>query len=59
VPSLTAAWPRRLRRAHSRRLARQYAFYNGPAPRYEAARNDTCEQHHRKLPCKRCAGDTR
>lgn len=45
------------RRAASRRLAREYAFYNGPAPRYEPARNDTCSTHRRKLPCKRCAGD--
>lgn len=45
------------RRAHSRRLSREYAFYNGPAPRYEPARDQTCQRHHRQLPCKRCAGD--
>jgi hypothetical protein len=54
MPSFTAAWPRAQRRAHSRKLAREYAFYNGPAPRYEPATNPTCDTHHRKLPCKRC-----
>lgn len=42
------------RRAISRDDARRNVHYNGPAPRYEPARNDTCMRHHRKLPCKRC-----
>jgi hypothetical protein len=47
-------WSRAWRRAVSRDEARKHAHYNGPAPRYEPARNDTCERHHRKLPCTRC-----
>lgn len=46
------------RRAASRKLARQYAFHNGPAPRHEPARDLSCHVHHRQAPCKRCAGDT-
>lgn len=53
------AAPRAERRRNSRRLARQQAAavhrYNGTTPRYEPAYSPTCEQHHRKLPCKRCA----
>jgi hypothetical protein len=45
------------RRAYSRKLSREYAFYNGPAPRYEPARDRSCSVHHRQLPCKRCTGD--
>lgn len=52
-------WTREARRALSRREARRHAFYNGPAPRYEPARDQSCTAHHRTLPCKRCAGDTR
>jgi hypothetical protein len=47
-------WSRAWRRAVSRDEARKYAHYNGPAPRCEPVRNDTCQAHHRKLPCKRC-----
>ncbi|MHA6764702.1 hypothetical protein [Streptacidiphilus sp. PAMC 29251] len=52
-----AAFTRSMRRAINRDQARKYAFYNGPAPRYEAARDHSCLTHHRQLPCKRCAGD--
>lgn len=52
-----AEFTRSKRRAHSRVQAWKYAFYNGPAPRYEPARDLSCHQHHRQLPCKRCAGD--
>lgn len=47
-------WSRAWRRAMDRDQARKHAAYNGPAPHYEPARNDTCTTHHRKLPCKRC-----
>lgn len=47
-------WSRSWRRAISRNDARKHVLYNGPSPRYEPARNDTCTAHHRKLPCKRC-----
>lgn len=44
------------RRAISRELARRDAAYNGPSPRYEpAVGNPTCPDHHRALPCSRCA----
>lgn len=47
------------RRAVSRRTGRQQtaAMHNflGTAPRYEPARDHSCERHHRKLPCARCA----
>jgi hypothetical protein len=52
----TLAFTRPKRRAESRDKARQFAFYNGPAPRYEPARDLSCHRHHRQLPCKRCAG---
>ncbi|GAB2696030.1 hypothetical protein [Kitasatospora kifunensis] len=55
MTSFTAAWPRSQRRAASRKLSRQYAFYNGPAPRHEPARDQSCHVHHRQAPCKRCA----
>ncbi|MHB9861957.1 hypothetical protein [Streptomyces sp. YIM S03343] len=63
MPSLPAGYRLRAtradRRAVSRRTARQQTAamhgFLGTSPRYEAARNDTCEQHHRKLPCTRCA----
>lgn len=51
------AFTRPLRRAASRDQARKFAHYNGPAPRYEPARDQSCHVHHRQLPCKRCAGD--
>lgn len=54
-PLLFVPLPRSARRTFSRDLARKFVRYNGPAPRYEPARNLTCEQHHRRLPCKRCA----
>lgn len=51
--------PRSERRAVSRRTGRQQtaAMHNflGTTPRYAPARNDACGQHHRKLPCTRCA----
>jgi hypothetical protein len=53
----TLAFTRTKRRALSRIEARRFAHYNGPAPRYEPARDHSCQQHHRQLPCKRCAGD--
>ncbi|MFC1418585.1 hypothetical protein [Streptacidiphilus cavernicola] len=52
-----AAFTRSKRRAISRVEARRFAFYNGPAPRYEPVRDTSCHQHHRQQPCKRCAGD--
>lgn len=55
MPKTLTPWSRSWRRAISRDEARKHAFYNGPEPRYEPARNDTCSQHHRSLPCKRCA----
>jgi hypothetical protein len=52
------AAPRSARRAVSRDKARAqadaYFAFVGLAPREEPARNNTCPQHHRKLPCKRC-----
>ncbi|MEE1838195.1 hypothetical protein [Streptomyces sp. SP17KL33] len=49
---------RSARRRVSRKTARQQtaAMHNflGTAPRYEAARDTTCERHHRKRPCARC-----
>lgn len=54
TPERHTPWSRSWRRAMSRDEARKYAAYNGPAPRYEPARNDTCTRHHRKLPCTRC-----
>jgi hypothetical protein len=53
----TLAFTRSKRRAVSRVEARRFAHYNGPAPRYEPARDLSCSVHHRQLPCKRCAGD--
>lgn len=53
----TLAFTRPKRRALSRVEACRFAHYNGPAPRYEPARDLSCHQHHRRLPCKRCAGD--
>jgi hypothetical protein len=50
--------PRAARRALSRKGARHFAHYNGPAPRYEPARDTSCPIHHRQAPCKRCAGVT-
>lgn len=59
MPVYRPAVPRSERRAVSRRVAREQAAAMhralGTTPRYEPARNLTCEQHHRKLPCKRCA----
>lgn len=53
--------PRSARRRASRVIARQQAgtYFNfvGLAPRYEPARDTSCQQHHRQQPCKRCAGD--
>ncbi|MFF1284283.1 hypothetical protein ACFVY4_26520 [Streptomyces sp. NPDC058299] len=47
------------RRAVSRDTGRDQtrAMHNflGTSPRYEPARDTTCQRHHRKLPCKRCA----
>ncbi|NUR01352.1 MAG: hypothetical protein HOY79_33950 [Streptomyces sp.] len=47
------------RRAVSRRTAREQTramhTFLGTTPRYEPARNDQCEQHHRRRPCTRCA----
>lgn len=54
IRGTAAPWSRAWRRALDRDQARKHAAYNGPAPRYEAARNDTCSQHHRQLPCTRC-----
>lgn len=42
------------RRAISRNEARRNVRYNGPAPRYEPARDNSCHVHHRQLPCARC-----
>lgn len=53
----TLAFTRSKRRALSRVEARRFAHYNGPAPRYEPARDLSCRTHHRQLPCKRCTGD--
>jgi hypothetical protein len=62
MPSLPAGYdpraPRSARRAISRRTARQqtasmHTFF-GTAPRYEPARDNSCERHHRRLPCNRC-----
>jgi len=63
MPSLPAGYqpraPRSERRAVSRRTAREQTRamhqFLRTAPRYEPARNDSCDRHHRKLPCKRCA----
>lgn len=53
------AAPRSERRRVSRRIAREQAaarhWQLGTTPRYEPARDLSCERHHRKLPCKRCA----
>lgn len=54
MPSLALPWARSDRRAVSRREARRFAYYNGPAPRYEPASAPTCPTHHRRLPCGRC-----
>jgi hypothetical protein len=54
MPALAMPWPRAQRRAVSRREARRFAFYNGPAPRYEPAAAPVCATHHRRLPCARC-----
>lgn len=62
MPSLPAGYQPRAsrseRRRVSRRTARQQTFamhnYLGTTPRYEPARNLTCGDHHRKLPCARC-----
>lgn len=63
MPSLPTGYkplaPRSARRRVSRTTARQqtaamHRFF-GTAPRYEAARDTTCEAHHRRLPCARCA----
>jgi hypothetical protein len=52
------AAPRSARRAASRDKARKqakaYFAFVGLAPLHEPARNHTCSQHHRKLPCRRC-----
>lgn len=45
---------RSLRRAASRELSRALAKARGPAPRYEPARDLSCGEHHRRLPCRRC-----
>ncbi|MFG3287279.1 hypothetical protein ACGF3G_00450 [Streptomyces sp. NPDC048179] len=63
MPSLPVGYKprgtRAERRAVSRRTARQQTAamhgFLGTAPRYEPARDDSCERHHRKLPCARCA----
>ena len=57
MPTLAFPWPRAQRRAMSRVEAREFAHYNGPAPRYEPARDLSCHAHHRQAPCKRCAED--
>lgn len=46
------------RRRVSRTVAREQTTvmhrHLGTAPRYEPARDETCERHHRRLPCARC-----
>ena len=56
MPSLSAfvLLPRPLRRHISRDQSRRFVRYNGPAPRYEPARDLSCQTHHRKQPCRRC-----
>lgn len=58
VRDTVTPWSRAWRRALSRDEARKYPVHNGPGPRYEPARNDTCSVHHRQLPCKRCDGQS-
>ncbi|MEY9876571.1 hypothetical protein ABH931_006081 [Streptacidiphilus sp. MAP12-33] len=50
--------PRYTLRKVSRDAQRTLRRLNGPAVRYEPARNDTCPEHHRQLPCKRCTDAT-
>lgn len=58
-PAASRSARRRVSRVEARRQADAYFGFVGLEPRYEPARNDTCQQHHRRLPCKRCteAGD--
>ena len=58
VRATAAPWSRAWRRALSRDEARKHPVHNGPAPRYEPARNDTCQVHHRQMPCTRCGGES-
>lgn len=53
-PAASRSVRRRVSRVRAREQADAYFAFVGLQPRYEPARNDTCTQHHRQLPCKRC-----
>jgi hypothetical protein len=63
MPSLPAGYQPRAPRAARRRLSRDTARqqtramhgFMGTTPRNEPARNDSCERHHRRRPCRQCA----
>lgn len=54
-PAASRSARRGVSRVRAREQANAYFAFVGLPPRYEPARNDTCGQHHRKHPCKRCA----